>query len=104
MQQKSDNDFDFIATTDKDITINVESYVSASGTYTLRNVQDTISVSVGSTSTFGGHIWASAAETISITGGGQIRATISGRDTKTINVDVALGRLLSGQRLQKPLI
>ena len=93
---KSDNDFDFQATTDKDVTINVGPYVSASGTYNFMNSLSSINVSVDSTSTFGSHIQANEAETISIVGGGRIQATISGQDIKTINIDAASGLLAVG--------
>ena len=49
LQQKSDNDFDFKATTNDDVSINIGPYVSASGTYNLNNVDGTID----QTSTFG---------------------------------------------------
>ena len=88
LSEKTDNDFDFQATTDKDVTINVGQYVSASGTYTLSNVTGSVTVNVDPTSTFGGHIYANEASSISIMGSGAIAATISGAQAQTINIDV----------------
>ena len=96
LQQKSDNDFDFKATTNEDVSINIGPYVSASGTYNLNNVDGTVSVFIDPVSTFGSHIMASGAETISIVGDGKIAATVSAESAKTINVDVGSGTLVIG--------
>jgi len=96
LEAVSDNDFDFKASTTAAIDINVGPYVSASGLYVLNDSTGDLGITVDSTSTFGSHVQASGASTISILGGGNINATVSGQNTTAITVNAGSGTLAVG--------
>ena len=96
LSNKTDNDFDFKASTTAGIDLNIGSYTSASGTYTLNDSQGDVGITVDSTSVFGSHVKASGAATISVLGNGAIAATISGQNTQTITVNASSGTLAVG--------
>ncbi len=96
LANRTDNDFDFKATTTAGIDITVGSYTSASGTYVLNNSTGDVGITVDSTSVFGSHVQASGASTISILGNGGIAAAVSGQNTQTITVNANSGTLAVG--------
>jgi len=96
LENRTDNDFSFKATTTAGIDITVGSYTSASGTYVLNNSTGDVGITTDSTSFFGSHVQASGASTISILGNGGINAIISGQNTETITVNGSSGSLAVG--------
>ena len=96
LENRTDNDFDFKASTTAGIDITVGSYTSASGTYVLNDSTGDVGITVDSTSVFGSHVQASGASTISILGTGGIAATVSGQNTQTITVNASSGTLAVG--------
>jgi len=96
LENRSDNDFDFKASTTAGVDINVGPYVSSSGTYVMNNSTGSVGITVDSTSIFGSHVQASGAQTITILGNGGIAATVSGQNTQTITVNASSGSLAVG--------
>jgi hypothetical protein len=92
---QSDNDFTFKSTNTGSTTINIGSYVSAAGTLSLSNTTG-VTVDVDSTSHFGNTIKADNATTISVTGGADIAATVSGAAATTISMNVGSGTIAVG--------
>jgi len=91
----STNNFKFDSSTLESVNINVNSYVSSSGTFVLDSRGD-VNIVVDSTSTFGNTVRASGAQTITVSGKADIAATISGKEAETINIDVGSGSLAVG--------
>jgi len=101
LENKTDNDFDFKATTTAGVDIAIGAYTSASGTYVLNDSVGDVGITVDSTSVFGSHVQASGASTISILGNGAIAATVSGQNTQTISVNASSGTLAVGSSAAK---
>ncbi|OUV02328.1 MAG: hypothetical protein CBC42_05930 [Betaproteobacteria bacterium TMED82] len=93
---KDDNDFTFKASGSGAVTINVGQYVSVAGTLQADQAQGAVNITVDSTSVLGGAIKVSGADTVSISGGGNIETNLSAEGASTISVAGSSGSLTVG--------
>lgn len=94
-ETKRDNDFTLSAKNSGSVTLNVGAYTSAAGTHTFSNASG-LAVNVDTTGHFGGTVRADKATTISVDGGANIDATVSGLAATTFSFNVGSGTIAYG--------
>jgi S-layer protein len=94
-ETKRDNDFVLTAKNSGSVTLNVGAYTSSAGTHTLSNATGVV-VNVDTTGHFGGTVKADKATTISVEGGANIDATVSGLAATTFSFNVGSGTIAYG--------
>ncbi|OUW01413.1 MAG: hypothetical protein CBD16_05595 [Betaproteobacteria bacterium TMED156] len=92
---KRDNDFVLSAKNSGSVTLNVGQYVSSAGTHTFANATG-LTINVDTTGHFGGTVRADKAGTISVDGGADIDATVSGLAATTFTFNVGSGTITYG--------
>jgi hypothetical protein len=92
---KRDNDFTLTAKNSGAVTLNVGQYTSAAGTHVFTNASGLV-VNVDTTGHFGGTVRSDKAGTISVEGGANIDAVVSGLAATTFSFNVASGTIAYG--------